>query len=140
MPERSQTLHESVANLKVEGSWSRMASMGETGSIEMALQVHENIRGSETSDGVHCCIQAGTALCVDNYLDNLWVHRTPLPMGLHCQNPLTLGVKLPKKPLAAVTNAASSMLPGGTFHVKGPTNPTALQMKRVKSKCCCLIQ
>ena len=117
-----------------------MVSMGKTGSVEMALQVHENIHGSETSNGVPCCIQAGTALHVVNYLDNLWVCRTPLPMGLHCQNPLTLGVKLPKEPLAAVTNATSSMLPGGTLHVKGPTNPMALQMQRVKSKCCCLIQ
>ena len=117
-----------------------MVSMGKTGSIETALQVHENVCGSETSDGVPCCIQASTALHVVNYLDNLWVHRTPLPMGLHCQNPLRLGVKLPKEPLAAVTDAASSMLPGGTLYVEGPTNAMALQTQRVKSKCCCLIQ
>ena len=114
--------------------------MGKTGTIEMALQVCENIHGSETSDGVPCCIQAGTALHADNYLDHLWVHRTPLPMGLHCQNPLTLGVRLPKEPLAAVTDAASGMLPSGTLHVEGPTDLTALQMQRVKSKCCCLVQ
>ena len=117
-----------------------MVSMGKTGSIEMGLQVCENIRGSETSNGIPCCIQAGTALHVVNYLDNLWVHRTPLSMGLHCQNPLMLGVKLPKEPLAAVTNATSSMLPGGTLYVGEPTNPMALQMQRVKSECCCLIQ
>ena len=51
-----------------------------------------------------------------------------------------LGVKLPKEPLAAVTDATSSMLPGGALYVKGPTNLMALQMQRVKSKCCCLIQ
>ena len=96
MPEKSQTLHESVVNLKVEGSWSRMVSTGKTGSIEMALQVHENIHGSETSDGIPCCIQAGTALHVDNYLDHLWVHRTPLPMGLCCQTPLDIGGKVTK--------------------------------------------
>ena len=117
-----------------------MVSTGKTGSVETALQVRENICGSETSDGIPCCIQAGIALHVDNYLDHLKLHRTPLPMGLHCQNPLILWVKLPKEPLAAVTNATSSMLPGGTLHVKGPTNPMALQMQRVKSKCCCLIQ
>ena len=84
--------------------------------------------------------EAGTALHVVNYSDYLWVHRTPLSMGLHCQNPLTLGVKLPKEPLAAVTDATSSMLPGGTLYVKGATNLMALQTQRVKSKCCCLIQ
>ena len=113
--------------------------MGKTGSVETALQVHENICGSETSDGIPSCIQAGTALHVVNYLDNLWVCRTPLPMGLHCQNPLMLEVKLPKEPLAAATDATSSMLPGGTLYVEGLTNLMALQMQRVKSKCC-LIQ
>ena len=117
-----------------------MVSTGKAGSIEMALQAHENICGSETSNGIPCCIQAGTALHVDNYLDYLWVHRTPLPMGLHCQSPLILGVKLPKEPLTPATNATSSMLPDDTLHVKGPTNPMALQMQRVKPKCCCLIQ
>ena len=116
-----------------------MVSMGKTGTIKMALQVHENLCGSETSDGVPC-IQAGTALHVDNYLDHLQVCRTPLPMGLHCQNPLMFGVKLPKEPLAAVTDAASGMLPSGTLHIEGPIDLTALQMQRVKSKCCCLIQ
>ena len=105
-----------------------MVSTGKTGSIKMALQVHKNICGSETSNGIPYCIQAGTALHVVNYSDNLWVCRTPPNLWvLHCQNPLTLGVKLPKEPLAAVTDATSSMLPGGTLHVKGPTNPMALQ-------------
>ena len=105
-----------------------MVSTGKAGSIEMALQARGNIRGSETSNGIPCCIQAGTALQVDNYLDYLWVCRTPLPMGLHCQNPLILGVKLSKEPLVPATDVASSMLPDDTLHVEGPANPTALQM------------
>ena len=117
-----------------------MVSKGKTGNVGVALQVRGNIHGSETSNGIPCCIYAGTAPHVINYLDNLWVHRTPLPMGLHCQNPLMYGVKLPKEPLAAVTDVTSSMLPGGTLYVGEPTNPTALQMQRAKSKCCCLVQ
>ena len=117
-----------------------MVSTGKAGSIEMALQGHGNIHGSETSNGVPCCIRAGTALHVDNYLDYLWVHRIPLPMGFHCQNPLTLGAGLSKEPLVPTTDATSSMLPDDTLHAKGPTKPMALQMERVKSECCCLIQ
>ena len=64
-----------------------MVITGKTGSIETALQVHENIGDSETSDGIPCCIQAGTGLHVVNYLDNLWVHRTPLPMGCIARTP-----------------------------------------------------
>ena len=93
---------------------------------EMALQGHGNIHGSGASNGILCCIQAGTALHMDNYLDYLWVHITPLPMGLHCQNPLTLGVKLPKEPPAPTTDSTSSMLPDDTLHGEGPTNPTVL--------------
>ena len=103
-----------------------MVSTGKVGSVKMALQAHGNICGSGTSNGVPCCIQAGTALHVDNYLDYLWVCRTPLPMGLHCQNPLTLGVKLSKEPLAPATDATSSMLPDDTLHVEEPTNLMAL--------------
>ena len=94
--------------------------------LKWPYRVCENICGSETNNGIPCCIQAGTALHVANYLDNLWVHRTPLPVGLHCQKPLMFGVKLPKEPLAAVTDATSSMLPGGTLYVEGPANPMAL--------------
>ena len=103
-----------------------MVSTGKAGSIEMVLQSCGNIRGSETSNGIPCCIQAGTALHMDNDLDYLWVHRTPLPMGLHCQNPLTLGAKLSKEPLVPTTDATSSMLPDDTLHAEGPTNPMAL--------------
>ena len=114
--------------------------MGKAGSIETALQGHGNIHGSGTSNGIPCCIQAGTALHMDNYFNYLWVCRTPLPMGLHCQNPLTLGAKLSKEPLVPTTDVTSSMLPDDTLHAEGPTNPMALQTERVKSKCCCLIQ
>ena len=65
-----------------------MVSMGKAGNVETALQGHGNIHGSGTSNGVPCCIQAGTALHVDNYFDYLcrfiehpylWVYivRTP---------------------------------------------------------------
>ena len=97
MPERSQVLHESLLNFKVEGSWSKMASIGKAGSIEMALQDHGNICGSGSHNGVSCCIHAGTAEHVENYSNYLWVCRTPLPMGLHCQNPLVIGVKSHQK-------------------------------------------
>ena len=105
-----------------------MASRGKTANVGTALEVLGNIHGSETSNGVPCCIQAGTGPHVMNYLHNLLVPRTPLPMGLHCQNPLMCGVKLPKEPLATVTNVTPSMLPGGTLYVGKPTNLTALQM------------
>ena len=62
-----------------------------------------------------------------NYLDDLLVPRTPLPMGLCCQNPLMYGVKLPKELLAKFTNVTLSMLPGDTPNMGDPTNLTALQ-------------
>ena len=55
-----------------------MVSTGKAGNVETALQGHGNICGSGTSNGIPCCIQAGTALHVDNYFDYWWVHRTPL--------------------------------------------------------------
>ena len=103
-----------------------MVSTGKAGSIETALQGHGNIHGSGSGNGISCCIQAGTALHVDNYSDYLWVHRTPLPMGLHCQNPLTMGAKSSKEPQVPTTDAASSMLPDDTLHAEGPTNPMVL--------------
>ena len=92
-----------------------MVTKGKVANVGMALEAHGNIHGSETSNGIPCCIQAGTALHVMNYLDDLLVPRTPLPMGLHCQNPLMCGVKLPKELLATVTDVTLSMLPGGTL-------------------------
>ena len=56
-------------------------------SAKMAPEACGNICGSETSNGIPCCIQAGTGPHVMNYLDDLLVPRTPLPMGLHCQTP-----------------------------------------------------
>ena len=103
-----------------------MVSTGKAGSIETALQGHGKIHGSGSGNGVPCCIQAGTALHVDNYSDYLWVHRTPLPMGLHCQNPLTMGAKSSKEPQVPTTDATSSMLPDDTLHAEGPTNQMVL--------------
>ena len=133
-------LYESVANLKVEGSWGKMVTKGKVVSAGTAPEAHGKICGSETSNGIHCCIQAGTAPHVMNYVDNLLVPRTPLPMGLHCQNPLMCGVKLPKEPLATFTDVTLSMPPGDTPNFGDPTNLTALQMQGAKSKCCCLGQ
>ena len=99
-----------------------MVSTGKAGSIDTALQGCGNICGSGSSNGISCCIQAGTALHMDNYSDYLWVHRTPLSMGLHCQNPLTMGAKLSKEPQIPTTDATSSMLPDDTLHAEGPTN------------------
>ena len=104
-----------------------MVTKGKVVSAGMAPEAHGKICGSETSNGIHCCIQAGTAPHVMNYLDNLLVHRTPLPMGLHCQNPLMCGVKLPKEPLATFTDVTLSMPPGDTPNIGDPTNSTALQ-------------
>ena len=88
MLERSQVLHESSLNLKVEGSESKMASIGRAGNIETALQGRGNLRGSGSLNGISCSIHAGTTEHMENYHKYLWVRRTPLPMGLHCQNPL----------------------------------------------------
>ena len=103
-----------------------MASTGKAGSIEMALQGRGNIHGSGSSNGIPCCIQAGTAVHVDNYFDYLWVHRTPLPMGLHCQNPLVIGAKLSNGPQTPTTGAASSILPDDPLHTEGATNSMVL--------------
>ena len=117
-----------------------MITKAKVANIGMVLEAQGNIHGSETSNGVPCCIQAGTAPNVMNYLDDLLVPRTPLPMGLHCQTPLMSGVKLPKELLATATDVTLSMLLGGTPNIGDPTNSTALQMQRAKSKCCCLVQ
>ena len=117
-----------------------MVSIGKTGSIEMALQGRGNIHGSGSNNGIPCCIQAGTAEHVDNYFDYWWVHRTPLPMGLHCQNPLVMGERSPKGPRAPSTGAVPSVLPDDPLHTAGATNLMLPQKKRGKSKCCCLLQ
>ena len=117
-----------------------MASTGKAGSVEMALQGHGNIHSSVSSNGIPCCIQAGTAVHMDNYFDYLWVHRTPLPMGLHFQNPLVMGAKLSKGPQTPTTGAASSVLPDDPLPTEGATNLTVPWRRRVKSKCCCLVQ
>ena len=113
MLERNQVLHESLLNFKVEGSWSEMASIGKAGNIETALQGHGDLHGSGCHIGISFCIHAGTVEHVENYSNYLWVHRTPLPMGLHCQNPLFIGEKSPKGPRAPSTVADPSVLPDG---------------------------
>ena len=117
-----------------------MVTKGKVVNAGRAPEAHGKIHGSEASNGIPCCIQAGTAPHVMNYLDDLLVPRTPLPMGLHCQTPLMSGAKLPKELLATVTDVTFSMLPGDTPNIGDPINLTALQMGRAKSKCCCLIQ
>ena len=57
----------------------------------MAHEAHGNICCLRTSSGMPGCNQADTTLHVINYLDDLLVSRTPLPMGLHCQAPLRSG-------------------------------------------------
>ena len=98
VPEGSQLLHEGLLDFEVEGSWSRMASIGKAGSIETALQGHENLRGSGSHNCVSCSIHVGTTEHVENYSRYLWVHGTPLPVGLHCQRSLFIGEKLPERP------------------------------------------
>ena len=104
-----------------------MVTKGRVANVGMALEACGNICGSETSNGVPCCIQVGTAPHVVNYLDDLLVPRTLLPMGLHCQTPLMSGVKLPKELLATATNVTLSMLSGGTLNIGEPANSTAVQ-------------
>ena len=61
--------------------------------------------------GISFCIHAGTVEHVENYSNYVWVCRTPLPMGLHCQNPLFIGEKSPKGPQAPSPVANPSVLP-----------------------------
>ena len=91
-----------------------MVTKGKVVNVRMAPGAHGNICGFETSNGVLGCIQAGTTPHVMNYLDDLLVSGTHLPMGLHCQTPLMSGAKLPKELLATATDVTISMLPGGT--------------------------
>ena len=104
-----------------------MVTKGKVVNAGMAPEACGKIHGSEASNGIPCCIQAGTAPHVANYLDDLLVPRTPLPMGLHCQTPLMSRAKLPKELLATVTDVTLSMLPGDTPNIGDPINSTALQ-------------
>ena len=108
MPERSQVLHE-----------SSLASIGKAGNIEMALQGRGSLRGSGFHNGISCSIHAGTTEHVENYHKYLWVRRTPLPMGLHCQNPLFLGEKSPKGSQAPSSVADLGVLPDGPLQTAG---------------------
>ena len=108
-----------------------MVTKGKVAKVGMALEACGNFHGSETSTGIPCCIQAGTAQHMMNCLDDLLVPRTPLPMGLHCQIPLMFEVGLPKKLLATAADVTLSILPGGTFDIGEPTNSTAQQMSKI---------
>ena len=120
MPERSQVLHESSLNFKIKGSGSKMASISKAGNVETAQQGRGNLHGSGCHIGISFCIHAGTVEHVENYSNYLWVRRTPLPMGLHCQNPLFIGEKSPKGPWAPSPVADLSVLPDGPFAQQGP--------------------
>ena len=99
-----------------------MASIGKAGSIEMAPLGRGNICGSGSNNGVSCCIHVGTAEHVDNYFDYLWVCRTPLPMGLHCQNPLVIGERSSKGLWAPSTVTVPSVLPDDPLYTAGASN------------------
>ena len=139
MLERSQVLHESSLNLKVEGSESKMASIGRAGNVETALQGCGNLHGSGSLNGISCSIHAGTTEHVENYHKYLWVRRTPLPMGLHCQNPLFIGEKSPKGPRVPSSVADLGVLPNGPLQTAGASTSALPRGKRGKHKCC-LIQ
>ena len=102
-----------------------MVTKGKVVNVRMAPEACGNICGFETSNGIPDCIQAGTTPHVMNYMGDLLVSRTPLPMGLHCQPPpLMSGAKLPKELLAMATDVTLSMLPGGTPSTGEPTDLT----------------
>ena len=116
-----------------------MASIGKAGNVDTALQGRGNLRGSGSHNGVPCSIHAGTTEHVENYDKYLWVRRTPLPMGLHCQRPLFIGEKPPKGPQVPSPVADPSVLPDGPLPAVGASAPTLPRGRRGKRKCC-LIQ
>ena len=101
-----------------------MASIGKAGNVETALQGRGNLRGSGSHNGVSCSIHAGTTEHVKNYHKCLWVRRTPLPMGLHGQNPLFIGEKPLKGPRVPSSVADPSVLPDGPLPAAGASTPT----------------
>ena len=116
-----------------------MASIGKAGNVETALQDHGNLHGSGHHTGISFCIHAGTVEHVENYSNYLWVCRTPLPMGLHCGNPLFIGEKSPKGPWAPSSVVDPSVLPDGPLQTAGASTPALPWGRRGKHKCC-LIQ
>ena len=107
-----------------------MASIGKAGNIETALQGRGNLRGSGSHNGVSCSIHAGTTEHVENYHKYLWVRRTPLPMGLHCQNPLFIGEKSPKGLQAPSSAANPSVLPDGPLQAAGALYPSPTKREK----------
>ena len=116
-----------------------MASIGKAGNVDTALQGRGNLRGSGSHNGVPCSVHAGTTEHVENCDKYLWVRRTPLPMGLHCQRPLFIGEKPLKGPRIPSPVADPSVLPDGPPPAVGALAPTLLRGRRGKLKCC-LIQ
>ena len=86
------------------------------------------------------CNQADTTPYVMAYVDDLLVSRTPLPMGLHCWDPLRPGVEEVRDLLALATSVTPCMLPSDTPGLEETINLTTQQMQRAKSKCCCTVQ
>ena len=102
-----------------------MASIGKAGNVDTALQGRGNLRGSGSHNGVSCSIHAGTTEHMENYHKYLWVHRTPLPMGLHCQNPLFIGEKPPKGPRVSLLQLQILVCClMALFQQWGPSTPT----------------
>ena len=116
-----------------------MASIGKAGNVDTALQGRGNLRGSGSHNGVPCSVHAGTTEHVGDYDKYLWVRRTPLPMGLHCQRPLFIGEKPPKGPRVPSPVADPSVLPDGPLPAVGASAPTLPRGRRGQCKCC-LIQ
>ena len=116
-----------------------MASIGKAGNVDTTLQGRGNLRGSGSHNGIPCSIHAGTTEHVENYDKYLWVCRTPLPMGLHCQRPLFIGEKPQKGSRVPSPVADPSVLPDGPLPAVGASTPTLLGERRGKHKCC-LIQ
>ena len=64
-----------------------MVTKGKVANVGIVLEAHGDIHGFKTSNGIPCCIQAGTALHVMYYLDDLLVPRTPLPWACIARPP-----------------------------------------------------
>ena len=118
-----------------------MASTGKAGSVETALAgpwehlvVLDPTMASPTVSRQALLCTWTIILVICGSIE------TPLPMGLHCQNPLVIGAEVSKGAQTPIASAASSILSDDPFHTEGATSPMVLQKKRTKSKCGCLVQ
>ena len=100
-------------------------------ALKTALQGRGNLRGSGSHSCVSCSIHAGTTEHMENYHKYLWVCRTLLPMGLHCQRPLFIEERSPQGPWAPSPAADPSVLPDGPLYTAGASN-SALPQKRTR--------